>query len=282
MTPDPHQILLFHHLRRVFEAGAERGIDMAPLKGAHLVTSVYPEDEDRGLLADVDFLVRERDWDRVCELMGELGFARKQNPKRAVTIERFHEAGFYLDVGAERPILFEPHRELVQPARHPIDHDAIWERSEQGEFEGAPCRRLAAGDHVLHAVIHLMSHRFRDPRRQLRDIELLLRRGGASLEEVVERAREWECASATWLALTLLHQTAPDLDTDRFAEQLTPPLPIRRALRLLVPDAEGFRLPALDLRLDQAVLWPWLLDGPRQGLRFVAAFVGLRVRDLLS
>jgi hypothetical protein len=282
MKPDPHQVLLFHNLRRVFEAAAEQGIDAAPLKGAHLVTSVYPDDEDRGPLADVDFLVRERDWDRVCELMGELGFARRLNPKRATTIERFHEAGFYLEVGADQPLLFEPHRQLVQPARHPIDHDAIWQRSEEGTFEGAPCRRLSADDHVLHAVVHLMSHRFRDPRRQLRDIELLVRRGGASLDEVVDRAREWECANAAWLALELLHETAPDLGADRYAARLAPPLPVRRALRLLVPDASGFRLPEIDLRLDQAVLWPWLIDGPRQGLGFAAAFVELRVRDLFS
>ena len=81
MTPDPHQILLFHHLRRVFVAAHERGIDMAPLKGAHLVTSVYPDDEDRGHLADVDFLTRERDWERICGLMPRVQ-RRAREPSR--------------------------------------------------------------------------------------------------------------------------------------------------------------------------------------------------------
>jgi hypothetical protein len=77
---NPQHIILFHHFRRLLEAAANEGIDVVPLKGAHLLTSVYPDDEDRGVMSDVDFLVRKQDWTRTLELMIELGFERRDHP----------------------------------------------------------------------------------------------------------------------------------------------------------------------------------------------------------
>lgn len=280
MIPDPRQIQLFHHFRRVLEAAGERGIDIAPLKGAHLLTSVYPPDEDRGHLADVDFLVRERDWNRLRELMVELGFVEKPGGERPVTRVEFHETGFYLDAGGPQALLFEPHRQFAQPARHTIDYDEVWNRSVEGMFDSVPCRRLSAEDHLLHAVVHMFSHCFRKPTRGLRDIELLVRDGGIDLNLAIDRARQWQCARATWLALTLLQEIAPDLEIDGFAAKLAPPALVRQVLRFLVPDSAGFRFPPRGLRVEQAILWPWLMDRTRQGLRFATYYAGLRLRDL--
>ncbi|HUT77299.1 MAG TPA: nucleotidyltransferase family protein [Polyangia bacterium] len=273
-------VVLFHHFRLLLERAAKVGIDVAPLKGAHLVTAVYPPGEDRGMMADVDFLVRPGDWDVALELLRGLGFTRREGVDRLATSAEFHEAGFVLQVDPARSILFEPHRQFAQPARHSIDYEAVWDRSRPGEFDGAPCRRLAPEDHLLHGVVHLLSHRFRDPARGLRDLELLVRLAGTDLDLVVDRAREWECATAAWLALTLLHGIAPDLSADRAASRIAPRFWKRAVLRMLVPDAGGFRLEERGLRTDQAVLWPWLLDSAGQGIRFARYYAGLRIRDL--
>jgi hypothetical protein len=278
--PNFQHVILFHHFRLLLERAAKAGIDVAPLKGAHLVTAVYPPGEDRGLMADVDFLVRPGDWGAVLELLRGLGFARRVGAGRPATSEEFHEAGFVLAIDRARSILFEPHRQFAQPARHPIDYAMIWDRSRPGELDGAPCRRLAPEDHLLHGVVHLLSHRFRDPGRGLRDLELLVRLGGADLGLAAVRSREWECATATWLALTLLHGIAPDLGADRVAARLAPRFGKRAMLRMLVPDAGGFRLRDRGLRADQAVLWPLLLDSAKQGFRFARYYAGLRLRDL--
>lgn len=278
--PNFQHVVLFHHFRLLLERAARAGIDVAPLKGAHLVTAVYPPGEDRGPMADVDFLVRPAHWEVAMELLRDLGFTRRADPNRPATGAEFHEAGFVLDVGPARSILFEPHRQFAQPARHPIDYAAVWDRSSAGEFDGAPCRRLAPEDHLLHGVIHLFSHRFRGPARGLRDLELLVRLAGADLDLVVDRAREWECATAAWLALTLLHGLAPALGADRAASRIAPRIWKRAVLRMLVPDAGGFCFGDRGLRTDQAVLWPWLLDSAGQGIRFVRYYAGLRLRDL--
>ncbi len=279
MRPDPGRILQLHHFRLFLERAAQAGIEVAPLKGAHLVTAVYGDEEDRGPMCDVDFLVRPADFERACGLLASMGFTRTTCAERPVTQEVFHEAGFVLDAGGGR-ILLEPHRYLAQPARHPIDYDALWRRSVASELDGAPCRRLAPEDYLLHGVVHLVTHQFVDPGRDLRDIEKLIARG-ADLGIASRRAREWECATAAWLALSILRERSALFGLDRFEDASVGARARRRVLRFLVPDDRGFRYPELGLRARQALLLPWLLDGSAL-LRFAASYASLRARDLSS
>lgn len=280
---NPQYVVLFHHFRRFLEEAAREGIDVAPLKGAHLVTSVYPEGEDRGMLSDVDFLVRPEDFARAGPVLSRIGFVRVPWSRgRLATEKTFYEAGFALDVGGGRHILFELHRHLIQPARHAIDDAALWRRSHSSTFEGAPCRRLSQDDHFLHGIIHMMSHQFVSPQRGLRDLELLLRSGNVDLDTVAHRAREWECARATWIALCMLHERCPEPVTRHVLDGLSPPHLPRRVVRFLVPDEGGFRYSDLGDRAREAVLWPWLLDGPRPALRFGTYYLRLRCRDLAA
>ena len=279
MQINPQNVVLLHHFRRFLEAAEERGIDVAPLKGAHMLTAVYPPGEDRPMM-DVDFLVRPGQFDAACALLAEQGFSRILYHGRAVTERRNYEALHTRQEG-NLEVILEPHRYLVQPARHPIDHEAVWDRSSPSELDGVPCRRLAAEDHALHAVIHLMTHRFMEPGRALRDLELLLR-GGADLDVIVQRAKRWRCRRATWLALTLLHSRAPDLGAAAVAAELEPPSPVRLALITLVRPEEGFMLQGLGIRAGQAALWPLLLDGPGHMLDFGARFAWIRLRDWLE
>jgi hypothetical protein len=281
MKVNLQHVVLFHHFRRLLEEAAKAGVEVAPLKGAHLITSVYPEGEDRGRLSDVDFLVRPAEFARVGALMTSMGFVRTPWAKgRPVSERTFYEAGYRLDVGDGREILFEPHRHLIQPARHPIDDDALWRRSTASTFDGAPCRRLSQDDHFLHGIVHLMTHQFVSPAQDLRDLELLLRFGGVRLDTVARRAREWECARAAWTALRLLRASCPELIPPGLLDELAPPPVARRVLRFLVPDAGGLRFPELGDRTREAALWPWLLDGARPGLRFGSYYLRLRARDL--
>ena len=271
--------MLLHHFRRFLQAAAQQGLDVAPLKGAHMVTSVYPSGEDRRML-DVDFLVRPAHFAAACELLRQQGFVRSLHQGRAVTEEGHYEALFIRMAADDFAVIMEPHQYIVQPTRHPIDHEAVWDRSYPSELDGVPCRRLAAEDHFLHTVIHMLTHRFINPRRAERDLELLVRNGGADLDVVARRAARWECWRATWLALTMLHARAPDLGALRAAADLAPPAVIRAALTALVRPGQGFRFQRMSRRAGQALIWPLLLDGVRPLLRFAVHFAWLRLRDL--
>ncbi len=279
---NPQHVILFHYFRNFLKLSNEHRIDVAPLKGAHLLTGVYPPDFDRGVLADVDFLVKPADFHAVGELLEGLGFRRIRLHNREATAADFYETGYLLPIDDRRQILFEPHRQLIQPERHPIDLQALWDRSVASTFEAVPCRRLADDDHFLYAVIHETTHQFVDPGRTLDDLEMLLRYGGVSLEVVTGRARKWQCSRAVWLCLSLLHRRAPELEIAPFAPRIAPPKAVQSALRFLVPDEGGLRYADLSMRYRQALLWPWLLDGLKPALQFTKYYTGLRLRDLMQ
>ncbi len=285
---NPQHIILFHHFRRLLEAAALEGIDVAPLKGAHLLTGVYPDDEDRGVMSDVDFLVRNRDWPRTLELMTELGFERRDH---FADESLSHEAGFYLHVDDTRKILFEPHRYLFEPGRFTIDHEALWERSSESTFDATPCRRLAPEDHFCHIAFHATIHRLMSLERTVRDLDLLLRSikagfqqiplpspqwggagGGANdvPEKIIRRARDWKVTRSVWLFFSLIAEVRDDPELDAVAASIAPVRPIRSTIRLMVPDSRGTRLKRLNHRIAAAVLWPVLFDNPLLVARFVA------------
>lgn len=266
MSPqNPQHVVLFHHLRRFLERAAAAGIDAAPLKGAHLATAVYPPGEDRGPMADVDFLVRPAHWEAALGLMTDLGFRPRGGSLREA---QPHEVGFLLDAGAAEPFLFEAHRFLLDPRRFPIDHEGIWLRSTAADFDGAPCRRLSAEDHLCFGAVHEAMHRLVNLPRTLRDVELLLGPGGAVPALAARIAREWRVTRMVWLILDLLERRRPGAGLGGAVAALAPPRPVRRALRRLVPDADA-RLLDLGYRQRAAVLWPLLFDSPALLARYL-------------
>ena len=264
-------IILLHHLRRLLRAAANQGIEVAPIKGAHLLTSVYDREKDRGPMADVDVLVRAADWDRARQMMIDLGFVPRPVGRWLWPELTSHEAGFNLHLADGRNILVEVHRYLFDPARLPIDHDALWGRSAPSTLDDVPCRRLAAEDHFVHLVLHAAVHCLMQLDRTVNDLELLLRRGGVDLPTVVARAQEWRARLATWLFLSLLADRAPDLGCIEAGKALATSGTMRKLLRWVVPDVTGHRFRHLHHRVQAAILWPLLFDGPQDVLRLVAA-----------
>ena len=282
MNVHPQTVVLFHHFRRFLEAAAAREIDVAPLKGAHLLTSVYPEGEGRGTMSDVDFLVRPEQWDAALEILVSLGFAQKDLPGRPVTRATFYEAWFYLTVSDRERILFEPHRYLVQPARLNIDYTELWSRSVASTFDGVPCRRLSVEDHILYTVVHLTTHFFSLQPVWLRDLSLLFTEGRPDISVLERRAASWRVKRAAWLVFTLLSESGVGPDVTALCRQLAPPKSVQKLLRLLVPDANGLRFQSADLRLREALLWPAVFDSPVDFVRFGGSYLVLRFRDLLK
>jgi hypothetical protein len=264
--PNVQHVVLFHHLRRLLGRLAAAGIDAAPLKGAHLVTAVYPPEEDRGPMADVDLLLRPAHWDNALRLMLEQGFRPRTGALREAQL---HEVGFLLDAGAAQPFLFEAHRFLLDPRRFPLDHEGIWLRSTTADFDGAPCRRLAGEDHLCFGAVHEVMHRLANLPRTLRDLELLLDPGGADPLLVGRIARQWRVTRMVWLFLDLLDRRRPALNLSPVCGLLAPPAPVRRILRRLISE-DGARLGDLGYRQRAAVLWPLLFDSPPPLVRYLA------------
>jgi len=282
--------------RLFLERAHQEGIEVAPLKGAHVLTSVYGHIDQRPTISDIDFLVRDKDWAKTLELLEQMGFRADTIDTRPASMRQYHEACYYRDLDgrglgdADQPgakpqgglIIFEPHRQLAPLARLPIDYEQLWQRSIASTLDGAVCRRLSAEDHALHAIVHLCSHMYIRPQKTLTDLDLLIRRAGVNLQIVLERAAEWKCRRATWLALDLLNQSSPDLGLTKYIRQVEPPWPIRYALSKMVKWPDGFIYPNLGLRTRELMLWPLVFDGIVPFTRFTLYYLGLRSRDLAN
>jgi hypothetical protein len=278
-----HQtIILFHHFRELLYDANAAGISIAPLKGAELMTSVYPPNEDRGLLADIDFLVQDKDFDAACLLLEQRGFVRRSFPGRLFTKTKLKDAGYYLHITAKISILFEVHRYFIQKERHPINYDEIWQRASDSYFEDAPCKRLCPEDTFLHIIIHLLTDRFTELNRPLRDLELLMKNQNLDFPTIVQRAVEWKCSRALWLSLRLLKQHRNARIPENTIRQLSPPPLVETLLNFLIPDIHGFRFQRLNLRGQQFLLWPILMDNANQAISFGTYYSYLRVKDILA
>jgi hypothetical protein len=279
MSVTAQYVILFYYFRRFLEEAAARKIDVAPLKGAHLLTSVYPEGEDRGPMADVDFLVRPEDWEKTFEILSKMGFVQKTLPGRRATSDEFYEAGFYLSISDRERILFEPHRFLVQPRRLSIDYNALWARASASTFDGAPCRRLCTEDHILHAAVHLTTHFFNLGKRWIKDLALLFSNGKPDFDVLASRAFAWRVQRAAWLAFSLLDEADSSLGLTALCRRLAPAASVHRLLRFLVPESSGFRFSNAGLRLSEAIFWPAIFDQTSDLARFAAYYANLRLRD---
>lgn len=256
-------VVLMHHFRRLLEAAHLAGIAVAPLKGAHLISGIYPPGEDRGKMSDVDFLVRAADWHRIAPLMKTLGF---EGPSRQTR----HESAYFYTLENGKTGLFEAHLYLFDPRRFYIDHAALWRRAAPSSCEGQPCFRLAPEDHFCHMAFHSMVHRFNHLPRTLRDLELVLETATPSVcGRIVERAFEWRTTRTAWQMLILISKRRPELVAPDALSALEPPRYIRSAASVIVDSFPRSRLEKLDYRLQAALLWPLFIDRTSALIRMV-------------
>lgn len=262
MQFQPQYVILFHHLRRFLEGAFELAIDAAPLKGAYLLSELYDDGGNRGVLGDFDVLVRPRDFDAACELMERLGFVRQPE-----TMSSRFETAFHFDVGGGRHIMFELHTALFDPYRFVLDHERLWDRSRPGAVDGAPCRHLADEDHFCHIAFHSLIHRLDKLDRDAFDLKLLATRGRVDPGRLIEIAREWETTRIVWFFLMGTGLAG----TERFApcaRSLCPARPLARALLALGNKRFRKLLRRQNYRAQALALWPWLFDSPALFARF--------------
>ena len=257
----PSNIILFHYFGQILKEAEQRDIDIIPLKGAHLLTTVY-QNEQRGPMADVDFLVKQQDWLRTIQMLEELNFERRQLPYDEIDTQ---EMGFHMNIGSNKKMLFEVHQFLFDPSRFFIDHKKLWERAQKSEFDNIPCYRMANEDIFCHIAFHASIHRLMILKRTTRDLELLLLNSDLALDKVVERAKEWHCTRAVWLFLDILAgkisgNNSINTKIEQAMSQLKPPLHIREALRFIVSPKEQTKIISLNHRVQASIVWPLIFD----------------------
>ena len=130
----------------IIKEAAKSGIDILPLKGA-IMKKMYPKSEFRQM-ADLDYLVRPSDIDKIEPIMTKLGY----NPDD-VGLEDSH------DVYGKPPYMeVEVHRRLLPPTEENHWHtDTIWERLYRDQ-DNAHLYHMTWEDYYLFHLLHFEKH----------------------------------------------------------------------------------------------------------------------------
>ena len=133
-------------LRRLLHAFAQRRIAAIPLKGPYLAQRVYGDVARRGC-CDLDVLVGAADLPRAEAMLQEMGF-------EAGEADDYHRAWTL------RRTAVELHFDVENRLAYDFDVASALARCEPGEFQGEPCRCLAAEDELLFLCLHATRHRY--------------------------------------------------------------------------------------------------------------------------
>jgi len=201
-------------LEQLLEALDSAGVQVVLLKGAALFKTVYPNPGLR-TMGDLDLWVRDQ-LESAKEALGSLGYVAHSKADRPAALQEAFGGETQMTNSAPRTGLVElqlkvfPGEWLRYAAQ--IDEAPVWERGVP--VDGMRARQLAPEDTVFHVCLHFaINHQLSGfGLRPLLDLELMRNAWQIDWDVVVQRARDWRVATATWLVLDLLASVFGDGD----------------------------------------------------------------------
>lgn len=215
----------------------EAGIEFIALKGSTMAHTVYPDPSWRPF-ADVDLLVRTRDWRRSCDLLAGLGFDRRLPEPRPGFDERFGKAAVHSNGDG---VEIDLHRTLVLgPFGLWIDPEDLFRRTVPLRLGGRTVRRLDDTALLLHACIHASLGWAPPQLMPLRDVVQVASNGRVDWAEFMRLGRGWRLGPVIRHAFQTAAVTL-DVSLPEDASRLVGPEPSRKEQRLLAAYTTGRR-----------------------------------------
>jgi hypothetical protein len=217
--------------------------------------------------SDIDLLVAPGDFDRAREALRSLGYEEASRGEIS--------SGFSRPRAGPLELPIDLHRDLGYARQFGFRIEDMLGRAERSR--GVPI--LSAEDEILSASAHAARHRMRCVGRTVADVAVVALTSRVDWPRLVERAREYGVAAATWCALMSAGLALGAPVPAEVIDQLRPG-PAREAWLRLWLDfrrLSPYRLSrrgsgALGRRAAMLLLWPALSDGLGEGLAFVALY----------
>jgi hypothetical protein len=144
--------------KRVAEAFAETGVQVIVLKGAALVETLYG---DMGLrpISDVDLIIQETDWPKVCKVMKSLEHhpVGKDFAPLPPKLTRY-DVQTHVQCVSPMQTCIEFQFDLFTMGIGMLDMEGVWERSREAVISGKEVRVPAPEDQLLHLLVHANRH----------------------------------------------------------------------------------------------------------------------------
>ena len=201
-------LILLKALRNLASALTEEGTGFLLLKGASLLGFLYPEIQQRPM-TDLDLLIREKDWPKVAETLGGLGYRLPFDEE-----ERYYQEIWYhqlVETPGSPSCYVEFHWNLESVERSRIDPDELIRDALACEIEGEKFLRLCDDHLLLHLAVHL-AHHYHDPSLHwVEDLRRLLVLGNLDWERVGTTARMWGVENCLAYSLGYVEKVFPGI-----------------------------------------------------------------------
>ncbi len=245
-------LLLYHQLAKILPRFAQHGLPVIALKGLHLSELVY-QDPSLRPMSDMDLLVPVDRLQASYSLLQEMGYLAPPftNPEKEA--RRHHHLPPLTKKNAG---IIELHWNLAAPnSSHPVDLEALWQRTHTQTLAGIPAQVLSPEDLLLHLALHFNSHNFRLELRHLYDLLATLEHYQEQIDWTVLQTRSqlWRARRCLFLALYLAHELLNAPLPENLLGELQPPgftaaMAEQARQRLLNP-------PPADLHPDLVQFW---------------------------
>jgi hypothetical protein len=143
--------LILRQLGTIARQFEDSGVDFLILRGAALALAVYPHPSCRSV-RDIDFLVREVDFDQTTAHLAQLGWSSKKYVANRDPTRKFYSTTVWkhdnYDVSIDLHAVMNRHS-----AWQGID-DIFWERTATCALDGVNIQTLSSEDHLLQVCVN--------------------------------------------------------------------------------------------------------------------------------
>jgi hypothetical protein len=263
----------------VLRQACDQGLTIVVYKGAAQAARYYAQPWCRPM-ADVDILVRDREKERLHEILSSRGFRLLTTPGRAFSVRASHERSYAAPEPGARPL--DIHVSPAPPTRYRLSVDEMIARASPGTVFDAPVRFLAPEDELLVTAVNQAYDHYRRGFLRYLDAWLVSRRAQVDWAGLATAARTAGAAAATWLTLSNARRLAGVAVPEETLAALQPSSVRRVWIRALFhTENAGLGEPRLSMsrRAEQLILVYPFIDRPDRFARFAALHVGLRLLD---
>jgi len=263
----------FETLDRIERRFESEHVPMVLLKGAAVAGSAYRDPSLRPM-TDIDIWLKPDDMPRAAAALSALGFRGDPSPRKRPEALQRHSGGELVFHHARREHgRVELHYGAfpgwwIRRAANP-DTNAVWHRAEP-LGPGRHASRLATEDAILQTAFHVAVNQFgQSPLRGLMDLAVLARAYPVDWDAIVERARVWRLATATWLVLDAAHRWIGLPGSDAAVSRLRPARARGAMLRAFVTPHAVFSGRGLAQTTRRHLFMLALVDRPKDGARLI-------------
>ncbi len=267
LTNAAQNVRLTRKLIQVLDLLEAQGIEAVPFKGPELAVRAYGDTALRSL-GDLDILIRNRDFERVYEVMEGAGY-RSQFPPIGGMKRLWKRSGrdfLFLD----RTAIYDFHQRLHQGHRKFRIEEEVWHNLAGVQLLSRRVPVLPAGDTLLMLAIHAAKHRWQPLKWLVDAAHFAAAQPGMDWPRLFARAGHMGCRRILTITLCLARDLAG----------LTLPPPIgervcqdQKALKLASRFKREILLARRHSQLAEFMGIPRTLDTPVDKIRYVGYYL---------